>query len=148
MKLLDQLKRYLQNRSGASAVEFAFIAPILFTLLVGTIDFGMYAFQKMQIQNTAHSVAEYVMQTQSIDNVETVAQEVYDGNYNAITVASEFVCACSDGVAQECPLNCGSNDTQRRYVNVDISGDFTPIIPYQGISTQMTIESSVRLRVD
>ncbi len=51
------LKRRLHNNKGVSAVEFAFILPILLAFLGGTIDFGVVFFASHIAQNAAREGA-------------------------------------------------------------------------------------------
>lgn len=45
--------RFYKDASGASAVEFAMIAPLLILMLAGIVDYGMYF-------STAHAVQQMV----------------------------------------------------------------------------------------
>lgn len=142
------LQEYIRNELGASAVEFALLSPILIVLLIGTVDFGFYIMQSMRLQNVAHASAEYVSQAQDDANVQIIAEEAYAGDFADITLTSEFECECSDGVVDVCPVSCGSNDYQRRYVSVTASGTFQALMPYPGLADDLELESTARMRVD
>lgn len=51
----------LANRRGAAAMEFALVAPLLFSMMLGTIEYGFvfYGFSTMQYSanNVARSIA-------------------------------------------------------------------------------------------
>lgn len=146
--MLKMFKKYLRNESGASAVEFALISPILIFMLIGTVDFGFFITERMQLQNTAHAAADYVAQVQDDANVQIVAEESYGAGFEDITLTSEFLCECSDGVEAACPVSCGDDDYQRRFISIAASGTFEPIFPYPGLPTDMPLQSTVRMRVD
>ena len=55
MRHFSQIRRYRNCQDGATAVEFAFIAPILFLLVMGIVESGMI----MSAQNTLES-ATYI----------------------------------------------------------------------------------------
>jgi len=141
-------KTYIHNQSGASAVEFALLSPLLIFMFVGTIDFGLFIMERMHIQNTAHAVADYVAQVQDDANVQVVAEEAYDRDFSDIVIISEFECECSDGVVDACPITCSSDDYQRRFVRVSASGSFAPLFPYPGIPNNVDLQTTVRMRVD
>ena len=47
----------IKNQNGASAVEFAIIAPLLFVLLFGIVEFGFLLYNKAMITNAAREGA-------------------------------------------------------------------------------------------
>lgn len=60
--LVDSVKVFHRARAGNTAVEFAFIAPALFTLLLGTIEFG----RLMLTQSTLHFAVEEAARCASV----------------------------------------------------------------------------------
>lgn len=52
-----------RNNSGASAVEFAFVAPVLLLLLLGGFDLGRFILATQRVQAVANSVAEMIAET-------------------------------------------------------------------------------------
>ena len=142
------IQKYITRNDGASAIEFALLAPLLVFMLVATLDFGIFIKQKMMLQSMVSTTADYAMRTQSDDGLETVAEHAYSGNFEKITLSLDFECECSDGVAQVCPSACGLNDYQRRFIRVEAEGIFEPIFPYPGIPENINIQSSARMRID
>ena len=57
MRLLCAFKKYLGSRHGASAVEFAIIAPLFLFILFGLIVFGIYLGASHSVQQIAASAA-------------------------------------------------------------------------------------------
>jgi len=51
------LHGFWRDQSGASAVEFALIAPLLFTLLLGTIQYGSLFLVQNRMVDTARDTA-------------------------------------------------------------------------------------------
>lgn len=67
-------RRHIRTDRGASAVEFALIAPILLLLLIGIINFGLLFGQSLAISNAARQAARYaVVQGNSCDSVKSQA---------------------------------------------------------------------------
>jgi Flp pilus assembly pilin Flp len=50
-----------RDASGASAVEFALIAPVLGVLLAGAIDFGGVVFVQLRVENAVSAGANYAL---------------------------------------------------------------------------------------
>jgi Flp pilus assembly protein TadG len=46
-----------RHRRGATAVEFALVLPLMMTLLLGTVDFGRFAYTHIAVTNAARAGA-------------------------------------------------------------------------------------------
>lgn len=55
------MKRYkhINNQKGASAVEFAIVLPLLFTIIFGIIEFGIIFYNKAVITNASREGARF-----------------------------------------------------------------------------------------
>jgi len=54
---MTRLRRLVRQERGASAVEFALVAPLLVLLLLGLIDWGYYFFAAQVVTNAAREGA-------------------------------------------------------------------------------------------
>lgn len=54
-----QLKKIVNSNTGAAAVEFAIVAPLLFVLLFGIIEFGALLYNQAVITNASREGARY-----------------------------------------------------------------------------------------
>ena len=69
------VQRLRRNRSGAVAIEFAFIAPVLFAIILGTIDLGRFAWTLSTVQMAADEAARQgAVQNKATSAVETQAE--------------------------------------------------------------------------
>lgn len=147
---------FIKDSSGIAAVEFALIAPILLTLLIGTIDIGMYLNDKMKLEAVARASAEYLIVSRDEDTVvENVVAPYYDGqgdpNWEAsLTVTSEFVCECEGGVAVECTLGVceDAGDYKRRFYDVSINKTHDTLFVYPGFAATIELEGTARMQLD
>jgi Flp pilus assembly protein TadG len=64
--MLNLLRKFRKSEKGLAAIEFAFFAPLLGTLLVGTIDVCNALECKQKVTSMASSVADLVAQTSSV----------------------------------------------------------------------------------
>ena len=53
------MKKSIRSDSGAAAIEFAIVAPLLFVLLFGIIEFGAILYNKSVITNASREGARY-----------------------------------------------------------------------------------------
>jgi Flp pilus assembly protein TadG len=55
------LLRLLGDRRGNSAIEFGILAPVLFTLLLGTLEFGRMFYIRQGMEYATEQAARYYM---------------------------------------------------------------------------------------
>lgn len=139
---------YIKNSHGASATEFSLLAPVLVLLLVGTIDFGLFIKQELQLQKMVSETASYAARIQGDSNLDAVAEGAYEGDFSKVTLDTILECSCSDGAAQTCPADCADDDFERRYVSISASGTYQPLFPYPGLPENMVLQSTARMRID
>lgn len=72
-------KRFAWCCAGSALIEFAFITPILFTLILGVIEFGLIAFATSAIESATATVARQARVRNDLgsgDLVRTIRQEI------------------------------------------------------------------------
>lgn len=144
------IKKFIRSESGAAAVEFSFIAPILLLLMVGLMDMGMYIRDRMKLEQISRAAVDYIMQGGQEDNIQTDVLTYYDSeNAESYTITPERVCTCSDGATQDCSaMSCSHGDYSRQYVQVTVDRTFTTLFPYPGIPREMSLSGYSRMRLD
>ena len=132
--LVGVIRRVLGDRRGVSALEFAFIAPILIALPVPVFDLGLGLYAQMQVYSAAQSGAQYVLlhtyDSAQIQSAATSATPL------AVTVASQQNCGCPNGTSITlggAPGTCGTcagGAAAGTYVQVTVSTTYTPLIAF------------------
>jgi Flp pilus assembly protein TadG len=146
--------------AGAALIELAVLMPILLGMGIYTMDFGLYDFRRMQVQNAAQAGAQYVIANlQKIDNDITSSGLLSSSDISsinsAVTTATTFAVSASAYSFCGCPSNsgvtslCGSPSTpstcnacsgntcsanRGTYVTVSAQANYTPLVPYQFFS--------------
>ena len=113
-----KIKSQTLNQSGASAIEFAFLLPVLLLFLFGIIEFSVLFYNKAMITNASREGARAGINYDwdgsegwtDIGTVEDVV-EAYLGNM-LITFSSENPTA-ETSVTDSTPLSHGSPRTER-----------------------------------
>jgi len=150
--------RYIRNSEAVAAVELALIAPPLILFLVGVFDYGLYMNTTMQLENTARTAAEYVVQGGDPDlisddvvllsNMTDIATDIA-----TMDVVAEFVCECRDATEVDCDTDdpggvCDEDDYMRRFIEVSLTKDYEPILPYPGLPESIDLAGVVRLQMN
>jgi Flp pilus assembly protein TadG len=56
---LLSIRRFLRDRRGTAMIEFAFVAPVLFILTIGTIDVGRLVWSASMLHHMAREATRY-----------------------------------------------------------------------------------------
>ena len=128
-------------REGLGAVELGFIAPVLLTLLLGVLDFGMAFWQQMEIANAADAGAQWGMSNAYSDtSIRTVAQSATNLAAN-VNVSSTNPCGCASdtGVASgygnppSCTA-CPDGTTAQTYIVVNTRMCYSTLFHWPGLT--------------
>ena len=103
MNLAGILKRYLRDRRGMAAIEFAILAPMIIVLLLGVLAIGI----QMQNFNSLRSIAYDV-------NRYTVIQYQKDIEFDADQIRDKAL-----AIAGSSPYNLATGDEARFDVTVE-----------------------------
>jgi Flp pilus assembly protein TadG len=91
--------RFYKDSSGASAVEFAMIAPLLLLMLAGIVDYGSYFSTAHGVQQMVNDAARAAIAGTTADERMALAQGIMEneaGNYSFLTTGKADM-AISEG---------------------------------------------------
>jgi Flp pilus assembly protein TadG len=153
----------LRSQAGQTLLEVALLAPMLLALLVGTIEFGRYAYLGILVENAARAGAAYGAQSlpQSADTVgirSAADNDFANGqNLTGLNVTPSTSCGCDNGgtvTGATCSTavnpsagTCASGHWVVM-VSVQASATFNPLFGFPGISKSITVTRTVTMRVD
>ncbi len=67
-RLAKEISRFARTRQGATAVEFALIAPPFLATLIAILEVTLFLFGQMALQNAANQAARYFLTGQAQNN--------------------------------------------------------------------------------
>ncbi|MCP1336863.1 TadE/TadG family type IV pilus assembly protein [Futiania mangrovi] len=68
--MFSRIRKYLKDRKGVAAIEFALIAPVMLTLYVGSAETVNLLSAERKMTNTSSSVADLIARARFIDDTE------------------------------------------------------------------------------
>ena len=77
MRRFSQVRRYLRCQDGVTAIEFAFISPILFLLVMGIVETGFIMSAKNTLESATY-VASRTGRTGFVDTGKTQEETIMD----------------------------------------------------------------------
>jgi Flp pilus assembly protein TadG len=147
------LARLAQDRRGASAVEFALIAPILLLMLAGLIDGSQYIVQSMQVRAAAQAGADFAQRNgfdaAAIQTAVLSATALPTSGAHALTVSAptQHTQCLVNGAFVNATGNCAAGGTAGTFMTVSVQKPFTPILNWPGFSfAQIKGQSTVRIQ--
>ena len=152
---LPTFASFARSTRGASAIEFAIMAPVLIVGLLVVADVGLAVNDRMRLDQAARAGAEFAMN--SVDDAATIEDMVkasatgaYGDDLNDVDsskipdVAAAMYCECPDapGVAASCGNLCAGDVVPSAYWRIEASKDFNGVfVPAFPIATQITVQT-------
>ena len=137
----------LQDKSGTSFVEFAFVAPFLALLLVGIADFGRGFSERFSLQSAANRTVERANLGTSTTDYSFLRGEAASAAgvpIENVTYQNWLDC---DGVRMASfDDQCEPAQEITRYVSIRIEKDFVPGFSWNGGPVRIAGEAAVRIQ--
>lgn len=133
------------RRSGSALVEVTLLAPWIFFLFIGVLDFGFYAYSVISTQNAARVAALYTSANSISADNQAMACAYAKGEMIALPNI-DAASACLSGnlvVAAQSVAGPDSYPASR----VSVTYQTIPMIPVPGLAGQMTITRIAEMRV-
>jgi Flp pilus assembly protein TadG len=124
------------RRLGAAAVEFAFVAPILFMLLLGILEYCRFLMTVQLMNNAAREGARYTV-VNTTAALTTASIQTYVDNYMAGQGTAQLVnyTPSSNITVYQADPNTGANVGNWQNagwgapIGVTITGTYNPVVP-------------------
>jgi Flp pilus assembly protein TadG len=138
-------RRKLRSECGASAVEFALVAPLLFLLVFGIIDFGFGFGASINISNAAREGARLAVVDADPVRVEAAVRRAAASlDQAALSVKVE----CTTSTAQPCPGGLAGGKAGDE-VTVKVTYKYNVMTPVAAIiGNGLTLNASSAMRIE
>ena len=116
---------------GASVVELALVVPIMASLLIGMVDLSRAYSHKLKLEQAAQRAIEKVQQYQTTTSTYGTlqAEAAAAAGVPTSNVVIDYWLECNGVRATTYNSVCSGSQTYARWVQVDVTGTFTPIFP-------------------
>lgn len=140
----------LRDENGASLIELAFVLPLFPLLLFGALDFARAFYVSVEIVGAAQAAALYGSQNPTdTTGMQTAAQDDAPDVPNLSVGTHSYGTECSDGTsytANTSTMPTCSGTTKVYRVNVTVTGTYSPLIPWPGVPSSMSLTGSAAMR--
>jgi Flp pilus assembly protein TadG len=146
-------RKLFRSQSGAAIVEFALIAPVLISLVIGLIEIGRYMYIGIVAAHAAEAGAVYAAQSIATSQNGTAITSAVNSDSSNVTwthVTPTPYCS-QNGSVVSCPTTANTTlDTSNGlvyYVTVKVTGTYNSLLNYPGIPTGIPVTASATMRV-
>lgn len=150
MRLRFPASNLLREDKAVTALEFALIAPVLCTFILGLIDLGLGFEAQMSVSQAAQAGTYYAL-LNGYDSAKINSAIQNASNSNGISGSSAQSCGCpsAGGAVSSAPCgsSCPSGQTAGSYVTVSTQYSYSTILPYPGFPSPMTLNATSLVRV-
>ncbi|MGE5547801.1 MAG: TadE/TadG family type IV pilus assembly protein [Solirubrobacterales bacterium] len=134
--------RRLDDR-GNIAVEFALVAPVFITLILGLVDYGIAAREVSTMRAAARAgLQALIADSDATTTAQTTAEAVAPDATVEVTVS----CSCKDGATVACNGTCVAGGV-RKIATVTVSRDLTLLIPWPTMEDPLPLQGIAQARI-
>jgi Flp pilus assembly protein TadG len=147
------LARAARSTSGAAAIEFAIVVPVLTLMVIAVSDIGFGVYRKMQVEGAAQAGAEYAIRNGF--DINAITNAVLSAT-NASTISASpsptQFCGCATGSSinsVSCGTPCPGGALAGTYVTVSAQMSYNTTLTYPPVvpsSYNFTAQSTARLQ--
>ena len=142
-------ERLRRDRRGVSAIEFAFIAPVMIMLMLGAFDFGNAAQQQIQLQQAVRAGGAYAISRPT--DLAGIQEAVSAGLPDRWKLSGSVTttCSCSDGSLSagtcDAPGLGGCSANSAKTISITATLAYAPLF-FTAIPTNPTATYVVRFQ--
>ena len=121
--------RLARDERGASIVELALVVPVMASLLIGMVDLSRAYSYKLKLEQAAQRAIEKIQQYQTTTSTYGTLQTEAAAAAGVPTsnVVIDYWLECDGTRATNYNSSCTTGQTYARWVQVDVTGTFTPL---------------------
>lgn len=148
----SMLGAFLRGRRGNVALEFAFVAPLVITLMGACIDYGQAIEAKILLTNAAAAGAQYASQSsanaQNTAGIRAAVRGAANDTQNSISVTASLACNCPDGTTVACGTGtCAAGGPPMQQSIVTASENFTAMLAMPFFTGAVPLSASATMPV-
>jgi Flp pilus assembly protein TadG len=145
---------YKRSQAGVALVEFALVAPLLMTMMLGLVEIGRYAYYSILVADAARAGVEYAAQnnTTAVDTsgISAAVQADTTNNIANVIANSNATCQCwnGSGYTSNClPGPSCSSGRPVEIVTVTTSGTAKTLFNYPYLPSSLNVSATATMRV-
>lgn len=140
-------RRRAERSRGTAVVEVALLAPWIFFLFIGVMNFGFAAYALISTENAARAAATYTSSDEAFADSTADACQYARAELNSLpNVRNLTSCGALPLIVTASKGQCPSADAGSVCSTVTVTYQTVPMIAVPGMPGQLTVTRSVQLR--
>lgn len=135
------LPAFAANRSGAAAVEFGLIAPILIAVLLGVMASSGSIYQHHTMRKAVGAGAQLVMTSEAdLEAIRDLTLEAWPGKADGSSVDVSQWCRCG-ATQHSCSTTCSDGDYPEKFTLISAAAPYTGPLGSQTLSASQLVRT-------
>jgi Flp pilus assembly protein TadG len=145
-------RRTVGNTSGAAAIEFGVVVPVLALMVAAVIDIGLGIHSKMQLEDAAQAGVEWAIRNGfDANGISSAVSNATNNSSITATPAPVQFCGCASGSSisgATCGTPCPDGAQAGTYVTVSAQATYNTMINYPAVpgTYNFATQSTARLQ--
>lgn len=146
------LARAVGNTSGAAAIEFGVVVPLLALMVTAVVDIGFHVYYKMQVEDAAQVGAEWAIRNGfDATAISNAVLSATNASRISASPAPTTFCGCATGSSissANCGTTCPGGAQAATYVTVSAQMTYSTTLSYPTLPTSynLTAQATARLQ--
>jgi pilus assembly protein CpaE len=142
MTNLLSLRAFARSERGASAVEFALLAPVLAVALLGVAEYGQVVYQRTDMHGALRTGGQYVLNGgRDLDAAREIVLRSWSSMPEDGLVEATRFCLCGE-VEHACATPCSDDSVPEAYISLRAQATLGGIVVDYG----ETADDAIRIR--
>jgi Flp pilus assembly protein TadG len=145
--------RTLYSEAGSAAAEFALALPVVILIIIGILDYADAVNINTKLYSAARAGVQYaIYHPGDTAGIRTAAIAATSDSSMTVGTAST-VCKCIStstgaiGSAVTCTSACAVGSMLGHFLTLSTSQTYTPLLSYEGIGAELTMNGSAQMQV-
>ena len=141
------MRLFLKDETGASALEFAMLAPVLVVALLSMLDLAQGAFAYLFVDRVLRNGAQAAIMGEDDSAIRTVMENTTPASASYRITEISRTCACADGATSLCTTACVGGVVTEIILRLSVEWDFEILTPEALSIMQSPITGSLDVRL-
>jgi len=142
-RVIHQVMSVCRDQRASAAIEIALIAPVLISLVFGTVDYALYTMDNMRLAKGVASAVQFGMYNSGNDaGIRQVAYTASKFTSSQASVAIQYFCECPSSSSVTCDAGCPNDNHMKTFVSVAMQYTYTPTLPFPFVNSAVISRSA------
>jgi len=148
-RIIHALRAWRRASTGAIAVEFALITPILTIAMIALADYGQMVYHNTRVSDAASAGVKFALIQGNSENDAGIQAAIQASliDPDAATITISRACRCVTGGVVSCDTECDDEISPGRYLEIIVETPYEMLLDYPHLDDVGTLRSQAVTRI-